>query len=59
MKCKKMLWALLFFGAVLTACGYRFTGGGDLPENVRKISVAVFENRTQETGLETVVTNDL
>jgi len=54
-----MLWTVLFFGVLLTACGYRFTGGGELPENVRKISVSVFENKTQETGLESVITNDL
>jgi len=41
------------------ACGYRFTGGGDLPEGVRKISVTILENRTGETGFENVLTNDL
>jgi len=41
------------------ACGYRFTGGGDLPEGIRKISVTVLENRTGETGFENVMTNDL
>jgi outer membrane lipopolysaccharide assembly protein LptE/RlpB len=41
------------------ACGYRFSGGGDLPNGIRKISVIVLENRTGETGFENVVTNDL
>lgn len=53
--------AVLLWGCCLmaTACGYRFTGGGDLPEGVRTINVATLVNRTAETGLENVITNDL
>ena len=43
----------------LTGCGYRFAGGGGLPENIRRVSVSILENRTVETGLENTLTNDL
>ena len=44
---------------LLAGCGYQFTGGGSLPEAVRRVSVSVLANRTAETGLENIVTNDL
>lgn len=51
-----------FFFLVLTmmiwGCGYRFTGGGDFPFKVKSIFVPVFENRSAETGIETLITND-
>ncbi|MBU0992599.1 MAG: hypothetical protein KJ737_08910 [Proteobacteria bacterium] len=42
-----------------TACGYRFSGSGRLPSHVERIVVHIFENRTSETGIENVFTNDL
>lgn len=48
-----MLWS--FF----SACGYRFAGGGSLPAGITSISVKMFENRTAETGVENIITNDL
>lgn len=48
-----MLWS--FF----SACGYRFAGGGNLPAGITSISVKMFENRTAETGVENIITNDL
>jgi outer membrane lipopolysaccharide assembly protein LptE/RlpB len=44
---------------LLTGCGYRLSGGGPFPFNIKRLAVDVFENRTRETGLETTVTNDL
>jgi outer membrane lipopolysaccharide assembly protein LptE/RlpB len=41
------------------ACGYKFSGGGDLPGNVQSLSIGVLENRTRETGLESQIANDL
>ena len=41
------------------ACGYRFAGSGAFPENVDRIFIEVFENRTSKTGIERVVTNQL
>jgi len=42
-----------------TACGYHFSKGGQLPDDITRLSIGVFENRTSETGLENTVTNDL
>ena len=41
------------------ACGYKFPGGGSLPGNVKNVFVSILENRTNETGLESIITNDL
>lgn len=44
---------------VLTGCGYHFSGGGQLPDNVTRVCVQVFENKTSETGLENALANDI
>jgi outer membrane lipopolysaccharide assembly protein LptE/RlpB len=45
---------------ILAACGYQFKGTGlKAPEGVRTIAITVLENRTSETGIERVFTNDL
>ena len=46
---------LIFF----SACGYRFTGGGNFPAGIKSIYVVTLENRTSETGAENTFTNDL
>ena len=46
--------ALLFFG-----CAYRFAGGGDLPASVKRVSISVLENKTAESGIENIITNDI
>ena len=43
----------------LAACGYRFSGSGELPGGINTVSVGVFANRTAETGFETWIANDL
>ena len=43
----------------LSACGYRFSGGGELPGGVERVSVGVFENRSAETGVEGIISNDI
>lgn len=45
---------LLFYG-----CAYKFAGGGDLPGSVKKVSISVLENKTAESGIENMITNDL
>jgi outer membrane lipopolysaccharide assembly protein LptE/RlpB len=40
-------------------CGYRFAGGGRLPEGIQTMSVGVFDNQTRETGLEHLVANEV
>lgn len=40
-------------------CGYRFTGSGGLPGDVTRIAVDIFENHTDTTGAENVITASL
>ena len=52
--------ALFFLCACLGhACSYRFAGSGAFPDNVEKIFIEIFENRTSKAGIERVVTNQL
>jgi outer membrane lipopolysaccharide assembly protein LptE/RlpB len=52
--------APLFLCALVTyACGYRFSGSGELPDDIEKIFIEVFKNRTSKAGIERVVTNQL
>jgi outer membrane lipopolysaccharide assembly protein LptE/RlpB len=57
---KKKIYCLVFLGLFisLTACGYRFRGGGNLPGGIKTVSVKIFENNTSETGIENIFTND-
>jgi hypothetical protein len=49
--------------AILTACffgcGYHFAGSGRLPAGVTRVFIPILENRSAETGVETLFTNDL
>jgi outer membrane lipopolysaccharide assembly protein LptE/RlpB len=56
---KKYAWAIILLGSLLSACGYRFAGGGSLPSGITSVSVEMFQNRTGETGVETIITNDV
>jgi outer membrane lipopolysaccharide assembly protein LptE/RlpB len=56
---RKYTWAVIFLWLFFSACGYRFTGGGNFPFGIRSINVKILENRTAETGLENIFTNDL
>jgi outer membrane lipopolysaccharide assembly protein LptE/RlpB len=53
--------ALVILGAMalLAACGYRFQGGAVLPAQARYLHVEIFQNRTNQGGLEALVTNAL
>jgi hypothetical protein len=42
---------------VLVACGYRFQAPAQLPGNARNLYVETFQNRTNQDGLEVLVTN--
>ena len=44
---------------LLAACGYKFTGGGNLPRNVQTIFVSVFENRSGAIAIENTLTNNI
>jgi outer membrane lipopolysaccharide assembly protein LptE/RlpB len=54
----KMWFFVPALAIMIWGCGYRFTGGGDFPFKVKNVFVPVFENRSSETGLETMITND-
>ena len=56
---KRYAWAIILFWLFFPACGYQFTGGGSFPFGVTSVSIEMFENRTSETGVETIITNDL
>lgn len=42
-----------------TGCGYQLAGRGELPGNIQSIAVRMLENRSSETGVETLITNAL
>ena len=54
-----ILFAILWFLAFLSACGYRFAGGGTLPSGIKSVCVTILENRTSEIGVENTFTSDL
>jgi outer membrane lipopolysaccharide assembly protein LptE/RlpB len=56
---QKYIWAVIFIPMFFSACGYRFAGSGNLPAGIQTIAIEIFENRTPETGLENIITNDL
>ncbi len=56
----RVIWILFcLFGFVFIACGYKFAGSGTFPDGVRSIYITIFENRTRETGIEKLFTDDL
>jgi hypothetical protein len=50
---------ILLLFMLASACGYRFVGEGELPAGIRRVCITMLENRTAETGAETLFTNDL
>jgi outer membrane lipopolysaccharide assembly protein LptE/RlpB len=51
-------WIVCAAAALLAvACGYRFQGEAKLPAGAQTLFVDMFENRTNQANLETVVTN--
>ncbi len=62
MKAHRCVLGLLILSGILatvTACGYQFAGRGDLPGGIQTLSVRILENRTSETGVETIFSNAL
>jgi hypothetical protein len=56
---RRRAWAIFFVLMISSACGYRFSGKENLPSGVERIFVTVFENRTMETGVEILFTDDI
>jgi len=44
---------------VIGACGYKFAGSSHFPSDINHLCITMLENRTAETGLENILTNDL
>ncbi len=59
MNMRQKIWLILFAGLLLSACGYRFSGGGSLPGGVATISVLVLQNRTAEIGIQAKLSADI
>lgn len=49
-----LLLSLIWLSVI--SCGYRFAGQGGFPGDTDRLFVTVLENRTQETGVENIVT---
>jgi outer membrane lipopolysaccharide assembly protein LptE/RlpB len=43
---------LLPFALLFSTCGYHFSGAGNLPQGIRRVTFAEFGNRTLEMGVE-------
>jgi outer membrane lipopolysaccharide assembly protein LptE/RlpB len=54
-KCR-VIAVTLMIGVLLVACGYRFAQQEGFPNGTRRLFVKVFQNQTQETGVENTVT---
>ena len=50
---------LISFGILLSSCGYRFAGSGNLPPDIKAVHIEIFQNSTAEIGAEHIFTNDL
>jgi outer membrane lipopolysaccharide assembly protein LptE/RlpB len=55
----KIFWVVGVVIVIVSGCGYRFSSSGELPNHVRHVYVAMLENHTPETGVESTFTNDL
>lgn len=52
----KNIWLLSLSWILVISCGYHFAGQGGFPGDTERLFVKVLENRTQETGVENIIT---
>ena len=52
----KCILLIFLFAWLSAACGYRFAEEGGFPGNTERLFVKVLENKTQETGVENILT---
>lgn len=52
----RIITVALIISVLLGACGYRFAEQEGFPGGTHRLFVTVFQNRTQETGVENIVT---
>lgn len=53
------IWPILAALLAVTGCGYHFTGRSALPQGIGAVRVTMFQNRTAETAVERVFSEDL
>jgi len=59
LKRSSIIWLIFILCISLSACGYKFAGGGSLPAGIKNVCIPVLKNRTSEAGVENTITNDL
>jgi len=55
----KIRWGFVALTIFVCACGYRFPGGGGLPGGIQSVFIPLFTNRSNEIGIENIITDDL
>ena len=55
----KIIASMVLAVFTFAACGYRFSGGGELPGEVKRVFITIFINRTSELGVENVLAAQL
>jgi outer membrane lipopolysaccharide assembly protein LptE/RlpB len=53
---REIILAALLMGVLFSACGYHFAEKGGFPGDAERLFVKVLENKTQETGVESILT---
>jgi hypothetical protein len=53
---KSKVCIIILLVALCEACGYRFAEQGGFPGDTERLFVTVLENKTQETGVENIIT---
>jgi len=56
---KNNIWITSLLLVFFSSCGYRFIGSGAFPAGIKSVCIPILENRTSETGVENILTNDL
>ncbi len=44
---------------LISSCGYKFSGGGNLPKGIKTLSVSILRNNSSQSGLENTLTNKI
>lgn len=56
---KPYAWMMVLLFLIVPACGYQLEGGGYLNENVTRVAVEVFENKSNQTRAGIYFTNEM
>ena len=57
----KIIWMIITIACLVsfTSCGYRFAGSGGPPQGVEKLFIQLLENKTTESDVGILITNEL